>query len=99
MFCEGRRCKPSDEINLIYLMYLVLKAINRCLFWRHGFREQALLSRWEWAKLKLDRPTDQGDFASYMGSPTTNQCDVARRLMKLECSAKGSVASHLMKSI
>ena len=47
MLCEGRRCKPSDEMNLIYVMYLVLKAIKRCSFWRHGFRKQALLRRWK----------------------------------------------------
>ena len=27
---SGRRCKPSDEINLIYLMYLDLSVTKRC---------------------------------------------------------------------
>ena len=34
---SGRRCKPSDEINLIYLMYLDLSVTKRCSFWRHHF--------------------------------------------------------------
>ena len=34
---SGRRCKPSDEINLIYLMHLDLSATKRWSFWRHRF--------------------------------------------------------------
>ena len=34
---SGRRCKPSDAIDLIYLMYLDLSVTKRCLFWRHRF--------------------------------------------------------------
>ena len=61
---SGRGCKPSDEINLIRLMYLDLSATKWCSFWRHGFRKQVLLSRWKYAKLLLDRPTNQGNVAS-----------------------------------
>ena len=58
---SGRRCKPSDEINLIYLMHLDLSVTKRCSFWRHGFRKQVLLSRWKYVKTKLERPINQGD--------------------------------------
>ena len=34
---SGRRCMPSDEINLIYLMYLDLSGTKRRSFWRHRF--------------------------------------------------------------
>ena len=33
---SGRRCMPSDEISLIYLMYLDLSGTKRCSFWRHA---------------------------------------------------------------
>ena len=59
------------EINLICLMYLDLSVTKRCSSWRHGFRKQALLSRWKYAKSRLDHPTGQGDFASCMGPPTS----------------------------
>ena len=44
---------------------------NPCLFWRHNFKSQALLSRWEYEKLKLDRPTNQGDIRAPPGCGTT----------------------------
>ena len=85
----GRHCKPSDEINLICVMYLnyldlcvtcaivgqmpSLKAIKRYRLRRHGFSQQALLSRSKYVKLKLDHSTDQGDFASCMGPRSINQ--------------------------
>ena len=47
MLCEGRRCKPFDEINVMCSMYLDLSVTKRCSFWRHGFRKQAMLSRWK----------------------------------------------------
>ena len=34
---SGRRCKLSDEIHLIYLMYLDLSVTKRCSFRRHRF--------------------------------------------------------------
>ena len=40
-----------------------LSVVNPCSFWRHGFRDQVLLSRWKSVKLKLERPTNQGDVA------------------------------------
>ena len=46
-WCVSALWEPSNEISLIFVMYLVLKAIKRCSFWRHGFRKQALLSRWK----------------------------------------------------
>ena len=30
---SGRRCMPSDEISLIFLMYLDLSGTKRCSFW------------------------------------------------------------------
>ena len=42
-----------------------------CSFWRHGFKKQALLSCWKYAKLKLDRPTNQGDIRAPPGCGTT----------------------------
>ena len=44
---SGRGCKSSDELHLIRLMYLDLSVTKRFSFWRHGFRKQALLSRWK----------------------------------------------------
>ena len=32
-------------------------------FWRHGFSKQVLPSLWKYVKLKLERPTNQGDVA------------------------------------
>ena len=34
---SGRRFTPSDESNLICLMYLHLSVTKRCSFWRHHF--------------------------------------------------------------
>ena len=41
---SGRRCKRSDEIQVIYLMYLDLSVTKRCAFWRRRFGSQVL--RW-----------------------------------------------------
>ena len=35
--------EPHESV----LMYLDLSVTERCSFWRHGFRKQALLSRWK----------------------------------------------------
>jgi len=34
---SGRRCKRSDELQLIYLMHLDLSGTKRCSFWSHRF--------------------------------------------------------------
>jgi len=55
----------------IFGQMLSLNAIKREWFRRHGFSKHALLSRWKQVKSKLDRPTDQGDFPSLMGTGST----------------------------
>ena len=50
---SGRRCKPSDEMNLIYLMYLHLSGTKRCSFWRQlevSFSGRLEVSLWARAK-------------------------------------------------